>query len=59
VIALFDHLILVGKHQSDNINSLMIGPFVDGLVRMFGDIDYVRREGGFDVPYRPHREKGE
>jgi hypothetical protein len=47
----FDHVIILGEHRSDSIKCLMVGPWVESLRCTFEEIDYVRRERGFDAPY--------
>ena len=48
-----EHLIRIPRNRSDNIRLIMVGPFVQALASVFQEIDYVRRDGGFDRPFRP------
>ncbi len=48
-----ERLIRIPKDQSDSIELIMTGPFVEALCSAFEDIDRVRREGGLAKPFRP------
>lgn len=39
------------RSESENIRSVIFGPWVQALASTFDEIDYVRREGGFRKPF--------
>ncbi len=45
-----EHLIRIPKDQSDSIELIMTGPFVEALRSVFDDIDRLRREGDMNKP---------
>lgn len=51
-----DHFIPLPKSKSDNIEMIMLGPYVERLRSVFEQIDHVRSMDGFGLTYRLWRE---